>query len=50
MVRSRFLLKGGHAVLEELLLPAVENGWLQAEIIADLPWHVRAILMERAEM
>ena len=36
MVRSRFLLEGGRAVLEELLLPAVENGGLQAEFIAEL--------------
>jgi hypothetical protein len=36
MVRSRFLLEGGHAVLEELLLPAIENGGLQAESIAEL--------------
>ena len=36
MVRSRFLLEGGRAVLEELRLPAVENGGLQAEFIAEL--------------
>jgi len=36
MVRSRFLFEGGRAVLEELLLPAVEDRGLQAEFIAEL--------------
>src|SRR5579872_938904 len=35
MVRSRLQLEGGRAVLEELLLPAVEDRGLQAELIAD---------------
>jgi hypothetical protein len=29
-------LEGGHAVLEELLLPAVEDRGLQAEFVAEL--------------
>src|SRR5215471_13784946 len=36
VVQSRFLLEGGRAVLEELLLPAVEDCGLQAEFIAEL--------------
>jgi len=36
VVRSRLLLEGGRAVLEELLLPAVEDRGLQAELIAEL--------------
>src|SRR5215472_12671787 len=36
VVRSRPLLEGGRAVLEELLLPAVEDRGLQAEFIAQL--------------
>ena len=36
MVRSRFLLEGGRAVLEELLLPAVEDRGLQAEFVGEL--------------
>ena len=33
---SRFLFEGGRAVLEELLLPAVEDRGLQVEFIAEL--------------
>ena len=36
VVRSRFLLEGGRAVLEELLLPAVEDRGLQAQFIAEV--------------
>ena len=36
VVRSRLLLEGGRAVLEELLLPAIEDRGLQAEFIAEL--------------
>src|SRR5438552_15784102 len=36
MVRPCFLLEGGRPVLEELLLPAVEDRGLQAEFIAEL--------------
>jgi len=36
VVRSRPLLEGGRTVLEELLLPAVENRGLQAELITEL--------------
>ena len=36
VVRPRLLLERRHAVLEELLLPAVEDGGLQAEFIAEL--------------
>jgi hypothetical protein len=36
VVRSRFLLEGRGPVLEELLLPAVEDRGLQPEFIAEL--------------
>ena len=36
VVRLRFLLEGGRAVLEELLLPAVEDRGLQAQFIAEV--------------
>src|SRR5882757_7100368 len=36
VVRPRFLLEGNRPILEELLLPAVEDRGLQAEFIAEL--------------
>src|SRR4051812_19625815 len=36
VVRPRFLLEGGRSVLEEFLLPAVEDRGLQTEFIAEL--------------
>jgi hypothetical protein len=36
MVRSRFLIEGGRAVLDEFLLPAVENRRLDSCFIAQL--------------
>jgi hypothetical protein len=36
VVRPSFLLEGGRPVLEELFLPAVGDGGLQAEFIAEL--------------
>src|SRR6516165_2973064 len=36
LVRSRLLLDGGRAFLEELLLPAVEDRGLQAQFIAEV--------------
>jgi hypothetical protein len=36
VVRSRLLLEGGRAVLEELLLPVVEDRGLESQLIAEL--------------
>jgi hypothetical protein len=37
MVRSRFLLEGGRAVLEEFLLPAVEKRWAASRVHHNRP-------------
>ena len=40
MVGAAFLLKGGGSVLEELLLPAVEHGWLKSPFVTQIrDWH-----------